>query len=322
MGLIYVNPEGPNGKPDPIAAARDIRETFGRMAMNDEETVALIAGGHTLGKAHGATTPKGNVGPEPEGLASKSKVSAGRTSTARAKAGDTITSGLEGAWTSTPTQWSNGYFKNMFRYEWELTKSPAGAYQWTPKDSSAKGTVPDAFDDEAKTHAPIMFTTDMALKMDPSLRQDLEAVPRQPQGVQPRLRQGLVQADPPRHGTGFPVPRPARGRAAALAGPRSRRWITRWSNAKDIAGLKAQDPGFGPDRSRNWSRPPGRRPRRIRGSDKRGGANGARLRLAPQKDWEVNNPAQLAKVMPIYEKIQKDFNKPRRVAARRFRLRT
>ncbi|MBL8873793.1 MAG: catalase-peroxidase, partial [Planctomycetaceae bacterium] len=166
MGLIYVNPEGPNGKPDPLAAAKDIRETFARMAMNDEETVALIAGGHTFGKAHGAASPQGNVGPEPEGAGIEEQGLGWKNQFGKGNAGDTITSGLEGAWTSTPTQWSNGYFENLFGYDWELTKSPAGAWQWTPKEERAKGTVPDAHDD-AKTHAPMMFTTDLALKLDP-----------------------------------------------------------------------------------------------------------------------------------------------------------
>ncbi len=166
MGLIYVNPEGPNGKPDPLAAAKDIRETFGRMAMNDEETVALIAGGHTFGKAHGAADPRKFVGPEPEAASLEEQGLGWKNTFGKGNADDTITSGLEGAWTSTPTQWSHGYFDNLFGYEWELTKSPAGASQWTPKDESAKGTVPDAHD-PSKTHAPMMFTTDLALKMDP-----------------------------------------------------------------------------------------------------------------------------------------------------------
>jgi catalase-peroxidase len=167
MGLIYVNPEGPNGKADPLAAARDIRETFARMAMNDEETVALIAGGHTFGKAHGAANPEKHVGPAPEGATLKEQGLGWKNSFGKGNAGDTITSGLEGAWTSTPTQWSNGYFDNLFGYEWKLTKSPAGAQQWTPTDANAKGTVPDAHDPK-KSHAPMMFTTDMALKMDPA----------------------------------------------------------------------------------------------------------------------------------------------------------
>ena len=166
MGLIYVNPEGPNGKPDPLAAARDIRETFARMAMNDEETVALIAGGHTFGKAHGAASPEGNVGPEPEGASIEEQGLGWKNKFGKGNAGDTITSGLEGAWTTTPTQWSNGYFDNLFGYEWELVKSPAGAWQWTPKDEAAQGTVPDAHD-ASKMHAPMMFTTDLALRMDP-----------------------------------------------------------------------------------------------------------------------------------------------------------
>ena len=175
MGLIYVNPEGPKGNPDPLAAAKAIRETFGRMAMNDEETVALIAGGHTFGKAHGAASPKGNVGPEPEGATIENQGLGWISSHGKGNAEDTITSGLEGAWTMTPTQWSNGYFENLFGYDWELTKSPAGAHQWTPKDDSAQGTVPDAHVD-SKFHAPMMFTTDIALKEDPEYREDFETL--------------------------------------------------------------------------------------------------------------------------------------------------
>ncbi len=183
MGLIYVNPEGPNGKPDPLAAARDIRETFGRMAMNDEETVALIAGGHTFGKAHGAANPQGNVGPEPEGASIEEQGLGWKNKFGKGNAGDTITSGLEGAWTSTPTQWSNGYFENLFGYEWELTKSPAGAWQWTPKEAAAKGTVPDAHD-KSKSHAPMMFTTDLALKLDPEYAKISKRFHEKPQEFQ------------------------------------------------------------------------------------------------------------------------------------------
>jgi catalase-peroxidase len=186
MGLIYVNPEGPNGKPDPVAAARDIRETFARMAMNDEETVALIAGGHTFGKAHGAADPASTSAPSPRAPASRSRASAGRTPSAAATASDTITSGLEGAWTTNPIKWDNNYLDNLFGYDWELTKSPAARWQWTPKDGR-QGTVPDAHD-PGKKHAPMMFTTDLALKFDPAYEKISQALPREPAGVRRRLR--------------------------------------------------------------------------------------------------------------------------------------
>ncbi len=305
MGLIYVNPEGPNGKPDPLAAARDIRETFGRMAMNDEETVALIAGGHTLGKAHGATTPKGNVGPEPEGASIEEQGLGWKNKYGKGKGGDTITSGLEGAWTSTPTQWSNGYFNNMFRYEWKLNKSPAGAWQWTPTDESAKGTVPDAHD-EAKSHAPIMFTTDMALKMDPAYAKISKRFHANPKEFNLAFAKAWYKLT---HRDMGPV---SRCLGPLVAAPQL------WQDpvpkvdhvlidAQDITALKAKILESGLSVSEltttAWASAS-----TYRGSDKRGGANGARIRLAPQKDWEVNNPAQLAKVLPIFEAIQKDFN--------------
>ena len=305
MGLIYVNPEGPNGKPDPLAAAKDIRETFARMAMNDEETVALIAGGHTLGKAHGATTPKGNVGPEPEGASTEEQGLGWKNKYGKGKAGDTITSGLEGAWTSTPTKWSNSYFKNMFRYDWELTKSPAGAYQWTPKEASAKGTVPDAHD-AAKSHAPIMFTTDMALKMDPAYAKISKRFHENPKEFNLAFAKAWYKLT---HRDMGPV---SRCLGPLVAEPQL------WQdpvpavnhpliNAQDISALKGKILGSGLSVSQlvstAWASAS-----TYRGSDKRGGANGARIRLAPQKDWEVNNPAQLAKVLQTYEKIQKDFN--------------
>ena len=305
MGLIYVNPEGPNGKPDPLAAARDIRETFGRMAMNDEETVALIAGGHTLGKAHGATTPKGNVGPEPEGASIEEQGLGWRNKFGKGKAGDTITSGLEGAWTSTPTQWSNGYFKNMFRYEWELAKSPAGAWQWTPKGASGKGTVPDAHDD-SKSHAPIMFTTDMALKLDPAYAKISRRFHENPKEFNLAFAKAWYKLT---HRDMGPVSRCLGPLVAAPQlwqdpVPKAEHALV---EAQDIAALKAKILGSGLSTSQlvttAWASAS-----TFRGSDKRGGANGARIRLAPQKDWEVNNPAQLAKVLPIFEKIQKDFN--------------
>ena len=203
MGLIYVNPEGPNGNPDPMAAARDIRETFRRMAMNDEETVALIAGGHTFGKAHGAAEEK-YKGPEPEGAAVEHQGFGWTSSHGSGKAGDQIGSGLEGAWTNDPVKWDNGYFDNLFAYEWELTKSPAGANQWTPKNAEAQGTVPDAHDPSTR-HAPMMLTTDLSLITDPAYKEDLRALPQEPGRVRRRLRQGMVQAAASRHGPGLAV---------------------------------------------------------------------------------------------------------------------
>ena len=215
MGLIYVNPEGPNGKPDPLAAARDIRETFRRMAMNDEETVALIAGGHTFGKTHGAASGD-YVGPEPEGCPVDSQGLGWKNTYGTGKGADTITSGLEVTWTSAPTQWDNGFFDNLFGHEWELTKSPAGANQWVAKD--AEETVPDAHDPGRK-HRPTMLTTDLALRARPGVREDLAALPREPRGVRRGVRQGLVQAAAPRHGPGHALPRPVGAGAAAVAGP-------------------------------------------------------------------------------------------------------
>ena len=305
MGLIYVNPEGPNGKPDPLTAARDIRETFGRMAMNDEETVALIAGGHTLGKAHGATTPKGNVGPEPEGASIEEQGLGWKNKYGKGNGVDTITSGLEGAWTSTPTQWSNGYFTNMFRYEWKLNKSPAGAWQWTPTDVSAKGTVPDAHD-AAKSHAPIMFTTDIALKMDPAYAKISKRFHENPKEFNLAFAKAWYKLT---HRDMGPI---SRCLGPLVAAPQL------WQDpvpkvdyalieAQDIAALKAKILASGLSVPQlvttAWASAS-----TYRGSDKRGGANGARIRLAPQKDWEVNNPAQLTKILPIFEKIQKDFN--------------
>ena len=208
MGLIYVNPEGPNGNADPVASARDIRETFARMAMNDEETVALIAGGHTFGKTHGAALPDQHVGPEPEGASIEEQGLGWKNSFGSGKGVDTISSGLEGAWTTNPIKWDNNYFENLFGYEWEKTKSPAGAIQWTPKNPEAQGTVPDAHD-PSKKHAPMMPTTDLALDRGPGLQGDREALPRAPGPVRRRVRQGLVQAASPRHGTRRALPRPA-----------------------------------------------------------------------------------------------------------------
>ena len=209
MGLIYVNPQGPNGNPDPLAAARDIRETFARMAMNDEETVALIAGGHTFGKTHGAADADKYVGPEPEGAPIEEQGFGWKNTFGTGKGGDAITSGLEGAWTTTPTNGATTIFDNLFGFDWELTKSPAGAHQWTPKNGAGASTVPDAHD-PAKKHAPIMLTTDLALRIDPALCADLEALPRASAGIRRRFRQSLVQAHAPRHGTRHALSRSAR----------------------------------------------------------------------------------------------------------------
>jgi catalase-peroxidase len=304
MGLIYVNPEGPNGKPDPLAAARDIRETFARMAMNDEETVALIAGGHTFGKSHGAG-PADNVGPAPEaapieeqGLGWKNRFRSG-------KGADTITSGLEGAWTSTPTNWSNGYFDNLFGYEWELTKSPAGAWQWTPKDASAKGTVPDAHDD-AKSHAPMMFTTDLALRMDPAYGPISKRFHEHPE----QFQQAFAKA-------WYKLTHRDMGPVARLVGPEvppAQLWQDPVPavdhplvDAADVVALKAKILASGLSAAdlvkTAWASAS-----TFRGSDKRGGANGGRIRLAPQKDWAVNEPAKLARSLEAFERVQREFN--------------
>lgn len=306
MGLIYVNPEGPNGKPDPLAAAKDIRETFARMAMNDEETVALIAGGHTFGKAHGAASPQGNVGPEPEGAGIEEQGLGWKNQFGKGKAGDTITSGLEGAWTSTPTQWSNGYFENLFGYDWELTKIPAGAWQWTPKEERAKGTVPDAHDD-AKTHAPMMFTTDLALKLDPIYGPISKRFHDNPEEFAKAFAKAWYKLT---HRDMGPV-----SRLLGPEVPEPQLWQDPIPvvdhplvDAKDLALLKKQigESGLSVSQmvSTAWASAS-----TYRGTDKRGGANGARIRLAPQKDWEVNKPEDLAKVLAVLEKIQSDFNK-------------
>ncbi len=305
MGLIYVNPEGPNGKPDPIAAAKDIRETFARMAMNDEETVALIAGGHTFGKAHGAATPDGNVGPAPEGAGLQEQGLGWKNAFGKGNAGDTITSGLEGAWTATPTKWSNGYFDNLFGYEWELTKSPAGAQQWTPKDKKAIANVPDAHD-SAKSHTPIMFTTDIALKMDPIYEKISKRFHENPKEFEVAFAKAWYKLT---HRDMGPV---SRCLGPLVAKPQL------WQdpvpavdhalvNEQDIAGLKSKILASGLSISQlvetAWASAS-----TFRGSDKRGGANGARIRLAPQKDWAVNEPEQLAKVLQKLEQIQTAFN--------------
>ena len=305
MGLIYVNPEGPNSKPDPLAAARDIRETFARMAMNDEETVALIAGGHTFGKAHGAASPEKNVGPEPEGEGIKAQGLGWLSKFGKGNAGDTITSGLEGAWTATPTQWSNGYFDNLFGHDWVLTKSPAGAHQWTPKEPAAKGTVPDAHDPK-KFHAPIMFTTDLALKMDPAYAKVSKRFHDNPKEFAAAFAKAWYKLT---HRDMGPV-----ARLLGSEVPPAQVWQDpipavdhKLIEAEDIADLKAKilASGISPSQlvATAWASAS-----TYRGTDKRGGANGARIRLAPQKDWKANNPAELAKILPILEEIQKNFN--------------
>jgi catalase-peroxidase len=305
MGLIYVNPEGPEGKPDPLAAAGHIRETFGRMAMNDEETVALIAGGHTFGKAHGAANAAQFCGPEPEGAGLEEQGLGWTNKFGTGKGADAITSGLEGAWTSNPVKWDNGYFENLFGYEWELTKSPAGAYQWTPKDAKARDTVPDAHD-PSKRHAPMMFTTDLALRLDPiyaPISKRFHKNPDQLADAFARAWYKLTHRDmgPVSRLLGPLVPPPQLWQDPVPAVDH------KLIGEQDIADLKAKILASGLSVaqlvSSAWASAC-----TFRGSDKRGGANGARIRLAPQKDWEVNQPADLAKVLRALEKIQKDFN--------------
>jgi catalase-peroxidase len=305
MGLIYVNPEGPNGNPDPVAAARDIRETFARMAMNDEETVALIAGGHSFGKTHGAG-PASHVGPEPEaapieemGLGWKSDFGAG-------KGGDAIGSGLEVTWTTTPTKWSNNFFENLFGYEWELTKSPAGAHQWKPKGDAGAGTIPDAHD-PSKRRAPTMLTTDLSLRVDPAY----EKISRRFLEHPDELADAFARA-------WFKLTHRDMGPRARYLGPLVPKEELIWQDPvpavdhklvddKDVEALKAKVLASGLTISQlvttAWAAASS-----FRGSDKRGGANGARIRLAPQKDWEVNHPAELAQVLAKLEAIQKGFN--------------
>ncbi|WP_417734711.1 catalase/peroxidase HPI [Rosistilla oblonga] len=305
MGLIYVNPEGPNGKPDPLAAAHDIRETFARMAMNDEETVALIAGGHTFGKGHGAADPSKYVGPEPEAAGLEEQGLGWKNSFGKGNAEDTITSGLEGAWSTTPTEWSNSYFDNLFDYEWELTKSPAGAHQWTPKDKSAEGTVPDAHDPN-KSHAPIMFTTDLSLKLDPIYGPISKRFHENPDQFEKSFANAWYKLT---HRDMGPV---SRCLGPEIAPPQL--WqdpVPAVDHAligeAEVAELKKNllDSGLSISELMEtaWASAS-----TFRGSDKRGGANGARIRLAPQKDWAVNQPAELAKVLKTLEKVQQDFN--------------
>ncbi len=306
MGLIYVNPEGPNGNPDPVASGRDIRETFARMAMNDEETVALTAGGHTFGKAHGAGDPEKYVGREPEGAGIEEQGLGWKNTMGSGKGGDTITSGIEGAWTPTPITWDMSYFDTLFGYEWELTKSPAGANQWTPTDESASSTVPDAHD-ASTTHAPMMTTADMAMRMDPAYEKISRRFHQNPDEFADAFARAwykLTHRDmgPVSRYLGAEVPEeellwqdPVPAVDHDLIG------------TQEIADLKAKVLASGLSVSElvstAWASAA-----TFRGSDKRGGANGARIRLAPQKDWEVNNPAQLANVLKTLEGIQSDFN--------------
>src|SRR5581483_162072 len=308
MGLIYVNPEGPLGNPDPLEAARDIRETFRRMAMNDEETVALIVGGHTFGKAHGAVSPD-VVGPEPEAAPIEQQGLGWRNVGGSGKGGDTITSGLEGAWTNNPTRWDNGFLENLFTYDWELTESPAGAKQWKPKNPEAQATVPDAHD-PAKRHAPMMLTTDLALKLDPTygpIARRFYENPDQLADAFARAWYKLIHRD--------------MGPVSRLLGP----WVPEaqlWQDPvpeadheligeADITALKGRILGSGLSISQlvftAWSSAAS-----FRGTDKRGGANGARIRLAPQRDWPVNEPPELAKALRAIEKVQQDFNRAQR----------
>ncbi len=306
MGLIYVNPEGPNGKPDPIASARDIRETFARMAMNDEETVALVAGGHTFGKAHGAADPGKYCGREPEGAGIEEQGLGWKNSFGSGSGVYTITSGIEGAWTPDPIKWDNGYFETLFGYEWELTKSPAGAHQWKPTDAAAATTVPDAHDPTLR-HAPMMTTADMALRMDPAYEKISQRFMRNPQ----ELHDAFARA-------WFKLTHRDMGPRARYLGKLVPKEEFIWQDPipavdhalvdeQDIASLKARVLASGLSISQlvstAWASAAS-----FRGSDKRGGANGARIRLAPQKDWEANQPAELAQVLSKLEAIQKEFN--------------
>ena len=304
MGLIYVNPEGPNGDPDPLASAKDIRETFSRMAMNDEETVALIVGGHTFGKTHGAVSPE-HVGPEPEGAPIEQQGLGWHNSVNGGNGAHTLTSGLEGAWTKEPTKWDNGFLENLYEYDWELTESPAGAKQWTPKDPEARDTVPDAHD-RSKRHAPMMLTTDLALKVDPIYGPITKRFYEQPDELAAAFAKAWYKL---LHRDMGPVSR--------YLGP----WIAEpqlWQDPvpavdheliddADIAALKAKLLASGLSVSRlvatAWAAAAS-----FRGTDMRGGANGARVRLAPQKDWEVNEPAQLAEALQTLERLQREFN--------------
>ena len=306
MGLIYVNPQGPNGNPDPLAAARDIRETFARMAMNDEETVALIAGGHTFGKTHGANPEVPYVGPEPEGASLEEQGLGWRNTFGSGKGDDTYTSGLEVIWTSAPTKWDNGFFDNLFKYEWELTKSPAGAHQWRPTDRTADNTVPDAHD-PSKRHAPMMLTTDLSLRFDPIYAPISKRFHENPD----QLAEAFAKA-------WYKLLHRDMGPVSRYLGPLVPSEPQLWQDPvpevdheligeEDIAALKAKILASGLSISQlvstAWASAA-----TFRGTDKRGGANGARIRLAPQKDWEVNSPAELASVLQTLDEIQQDFN--------------
>jgi catalase-peroxidase len=305
MGLIYVNPEGPNGQPSALAAAKDIRETFARMAMNDEETVALIVGGHSFGKTHGAAPAADNVGPEPEAAPLESQGLGWKNRYRSGKGGDTITSGLEGAWSNTPTKWSNSFLDNLFNYDWDLTKSPAGAWQWTPTSSAAKGTVPDAHD-PSKRHAPMMLTTDLALRFDPIYGPIAKRFHEHPD----QLAEAFAKA-------WYKLLHRDMGPVSRYLGP----WVPEpqlWQDpvppvdhalvdGQDIAALKEKILASGLSISRlvstAWAAASS-----FRGTDKRGGANGARIRLEPQRNWAVNEPAELGKALQALERIQQEFN--------------
>jgi catalase-peroxidase len=305
MGLIYVNPEGPNANPDPLAAAKDIRETFSRMAMNDEETAALIIGGHTFGKTHGAVPDEKYIGPEPEAAPIEQQLLGWKNSFGSGKGADTMTSGLDGAWTNEPTKWDNGFLENLFKYDWELTKSPAGAHQWTPKNPEAQGTVPDAHD-TSKRHAPMMLTTDLALKLDPIYGPIAKRFYENPEELADAFAKAWYKL---LHRDMGPVSR--------YLGP----WVPEpqlWQDpvpeadhplidAEDITALKSKVLASGLSISElvstAWAAAAS-----FRGTDRRGGANGARIRLEPQKNWEVNDPAELAKVLEALEGIRQDFN--------------
>jgi catalase-peroxidase len=306
MGLIYVNPEGPNSNPDPVGSARDIRETFARMAMNDEETVALIAGGHTFGKCHGAASPGQYVSHAPEGGDIVDQGFGWMSTHGSGSGVHTISSGLEGAWTTNPIKWDNNYFENLFGYEWELTKSPAGAHQWTPKNHAGDNTVPDAHD-KGKKHAPMMATSDLALRMDPAYEKISRRFFENPHELADAFARAWYKLT---HRDMGPIER--------YLGPLVPKEELLWQdpipvvdheliNDQDVAALKAKILGSGLSTSQlvttAWASASS-----FRMSDKRGGANGARIRLAPMKDWEVNQPAELAKVLPKFEAIQKEFN--------------
>jgi len=307
MGLIYVNPEGPNGKPDPLASARDIRETFARMAMDDEETVALVAGGHTFGKCHGAADPGKYVGPAPEGAGIDEQGFGWKNTFGTGSGVDTISSGIEGAWTNNPVQWDNNYLENLFGYTWVLSKGSGGAHQWTPQDASAAGTVPDAHD-PSRRHAPMMTTADMALRMDPAYEKIARGYMANPQ----KFADAFARA-------WFKLMHRDMGPRARYLGPLVPKEVLIWQDpvpavnhplvdANDVAALKARVLASGLSIAQlvttAWASAS-----TFRGSDKRGGANGARIRLAPQKDWVVNQPAELARVLPTLETIQKEFNR-------------